>query len=327
MIGLRNLGNTCFINAVLQCLLQQSAFTSSFYSNSYDYKQHINKHNHLSSKGMMVESFVSLMRNMDNCSIQFVSPVDFKAALAVCNPHLGQGFAQHDAAEFLGYLVDAIHEDLNDGRVPGIHIPSLTKQDELEEEKLSLDKQQTLAWKRWKTLNQSPVVDCFMGQLGSRLECNSCNYTSYSFSPFNILSIPVASTLKEAVQEFFKPEDIQGWTCSRCKQETSTKQLFVSHWPNNLIIQLKRFEFGRKIDSLVDFNLDEPLSPVPSIQYNLNSFVSHTGSLNFGHYKAYLKTPQGWKEADDDTISNSAHPPKRTAYLLFFNKITRHDEL
>lgn len=60
--GLRNLGNTCFMNSGLQCISHVTELTEYFLSNKY--LQDINKDNPLGTKGELCMSFANMLKHL-----------------------------------------------------------------------------------------------------------------------------------------------------------------------------------------------------------------------------------------------------------------------
>lgn len=92
------------------------------------------------------------------------------------------GSEQHDSQEFLSFLLDGIHEDLN--RVLARPPPKSSIQQHEEEEELERLPMQIGSereWKRWRERNDSIIVDFFQGQFQSRLECKTCHKVSVLF--------------------------------------------------------------------------------------------------------------------------------------------------
>src|SRR5579863_9143257 len=87
------------------------------------------------------------------------------------------GSEQHDSQEFLSFLLDGLHEDLN--RIlnkPTYEVAQKSREEELEKLPQQIASEQE--WKIYRMRNDSIVVDFFQGQFRNRLECQTCRKAS-----------------------------------------------------------------------------------------------------------------------------------------------------
>ena len=182
LAGLQNLGNTCFMNSSIQCLSNTYALTRYFLDEMF--KEELNTDNVLGTGGKLAVQFARLLNELWNEESPVVTPWSFKKVVGNFQP-MFSGFAQHDSAELLSFVLDGLHEDLN--RVikkPYYEMPSL-KKDTSEEDCARL------AWKYHLLRNQSIIVDLMHGQYKSTLCCPKCNNVSITYDPYMMLSLPI----------------------------------------------------------------------------------------------------------------------------------------
>eukprot|EP01012_Entosiphon_sulcatum_P057250 TRINITY_DN80989_c0_g1_i1.p1 TRINITY_DN80989_c0_g1~~TRINITY_DN80989_c0_g1_i1.p1 ORF type:complete len:631 (-),score=80.81 TRINITY_DN80989_c0_g1_i1:41-1933(-) len=197
--GLANLGNTCFMNSALQCLVNTPGLYDHFMAD--EYKRNINTANRFGTKGQLSHAFAQLMEELTEHTKPTVNPVRFRDVLIRFAPRFA-GFAQHDAQEFLAYLLDGLHEDLNNaaGRAPPPVAGEPTNLSQAETNKRDDDASAgCVAWHQHLLRNDSVIVQLFQGQLRSRIRCDQCAYVSTSFDPFMYLSLPLPTRARDAV--------------------------------------------------------------------------------------------------------------------------------
>ncbi|KAH9617823.1 hypothetical protein KSS87_005885 [Heliosperma pusillum] len=188
LAGLQNLGNTCFMNSALQCLVHTAPLVDYFMQ---DFSNELNKQNPLGMHGELAIAFGDLLRNMWSASRSTIAPRVFKGKLARFAPQFS-GYNQHDSQELLAFLLDGLHEDLN--RVKQKPYIEMKDSDGRADEDYADE-----CWKNHKSRNDSIVVDICQGQYKSTLVCPVCNNISITFDPFMYLSLPLPSTFNKTM--------------------------------------------------------------------------------------------------------------------------------
>ncbi|CAN0847659.1 Ubiquitin carboxyl-terminal hydrolase 8 [Linum grandiflorum] len=181
--GLQNLGNTCFMNSAIQCLAHTPKLVDYFLG---DYKKEINRENPLGMRGELASAFGDLVRNVWSPGSVAVAPRLFKLRLATFAPQFS-GYNQHDSQEFLAFLLDGLHEDLN--RVKKKPYIEVNDAEDRPDAEVAAE-----YWWSHMARNNSIVVDLFQGQYRSMLVCPFCQKSSVTFDPFMYLSLPLPST-------------------------------------------------------------------------------------------------------------------------------------
>jgi len=181
LVGLQNLGNTCFMNSGLQCLSNTTELTKYFLFKLY--REDVNTDNPLGLDGRLAEAYHGLLQDMWLGSDKRTAPYDLKRVLGKKIARFS-GYGQQDACELLNYLLDLIHEDLNRvKKKPYVEVPD---HDGRPDEEMS-----NIFWQCFLARNQSIIVDLFYGQLKSTVRCLECGNISMAFDPFLTLSLPV----------------------------------------------------------------------------------------------------------------------------------------
>lgn len=115
------------------------------------------------------------------------SPRQFKSTIGRYGPSFS-GYGQQDSQEFLLFLLDGLHEDLNRiQKKPYIEKPDST--DEMVHDENALRQFATRCWEIYKARNDSIVTDLFAGMYKSTVTCPVCDKVSIIFDPFNNLTL------------------------------------------------------------------------------------------------------------------------------------------
>ncbi|XP_031569756.1 ubiquitin carboxyl-terminal hydrolase 2-like isoform X2 [Actinia tenebrosa] len=352
LIGLRNLGNTCFMNSILQCLSQSMVLTEYMLKGSYT--KQINSRS--SMKGKLVQAYAELIKSMwkPSHSETAISPHSFKTQIQRFAPRF-VGYNQQDAQEFLRFLLEGLHDDLN-----SVHDKPKYKICEFND-LLSDTEKADKSWKQYLARDNSKITDLFVGQLKSTLKCTECGHKSVTFDPFWDLSLPIprkssssyssyeskSISIQNCMELFAKEEVLDGDerpTCEKCKKKRkSTKKFTIQRFPQILVLHLKRFSgfgFRSKLQTNVDFPTDTKLdlkefasdnTDSKMALYSLYAVSNHSGTTYGGHYTAYCKHPLSneWHCFNDSSVDNI--PASRIggpqAYILFYNRMDAKSSL
>lgn len=336
-IGLENLGNTCFLNSCLQVL-----------SNTYELndlldnvKVNLNENN--KNDNLMFKEWIDLKSTMWSGN-GTVSPKRFvlklKELAVLKKKDLFTGHSQNDLPEFLLFFMDCIHNSIS--RKVVMNINGNTEN--------NTDKLAVVCYKMLKDIyskEYSEIMDMFYGIYVSEIKSiETKRQESLTPQSYFILDLPifvdgekqmVASNLYGCLDLFTQPEYLTGenaWFNERTgKKEDIQKRMIFWNFPNILIITLNRFSIDglRRINKHVDFPIDNLDLTNYVHGYNKESFVydlygvcNHMGSLQGGHYTAFVRNyANQWIHYDDETnekVKDLSSLVTPSAYCLFYRK-------
>ena len=351
LIGLQNIGQTCYMNATLECL-----------SNIEELTLFILNYNFMSSNPLTKPLSIfywDLLRNLffpteEVKKVKYYAPHYFKKIIGNLNP-LFQGFNAADSKDLLFFILETLHDELNS--------PNNNFNNNINYNNVNMsDKNQVfnLFWNHFVSNNNSIISNLFYGFFESSLQCLSCGSTKYSFQSFNIQIIPLIKAhqyklkkynnnnsiplnINDALESLAQNEHFTGDNkiyCNNCKQISEAfhhQKIFRT--PKYLIIVLNRgkgnldykgeFEFSSQLD-LTNLVTD-PSSPK---KYYLTGVISHIGeSGSSGHFIAFCRNQNRnlfhcyndasvfqLKKNDDAYGKNQPKDiySRRTPYILFY---------
>ena len=326
IVGLQNMGNTCYANASLQILRAVPEWSVFCMSNDFEKLPEERKS---SNYGKMLIAYQDILKSLWSAGYPaYVRPMGFLFAVQnAVKDTVYSSFGRrepNDSHEYLIYLLDNFHEALKSKST-----------DECYDHSANIIKDQ---WLTYSSHNSSPVMDLFFGMTRKTVKCTACNNKTYSYESFNILKIPTkGSTLEEWIKNELVQTEIEDYDCINCRP-TRTKaiiNLHLWHLPKALFIALRRFQpDGRKDmtpcpykgEKLSLSNFFAPESPDPSkdYTYEIRGIIDHHGNHMGGHYTAQFCNPvtKNFWHIDDERAQKMDAPIfGQSSYVLLFRKV------
>lgn len=194
--GLKNLGNTCFMNSSLQCVANIPQMREYFITGKFKEALKIYGRATEKTQGKLAESFAKLLQSLWD-EADGVKPWDFKEIVGKSAERF-TGNRQHDSMEFIEFLIDGLKEDCNKVKGQKIYVERADAggRDDVE---VALDTSS-----KFLLRNDSDIDDLFVGFFKSTLTCpdESCCKESVAFDPFLSLKLPIISPEKSHSRSF-----------------------------------------------------------------------------------------------------------------------------
>jgi len=319
--GLQNLGNTCFMNSILQCLNNTQPLLKYLFSENFTENISSNK------SGALTLALKEVMKNLWYKNAVY-SPVKFLRTLQMLSLEKNRfefsGLGQNDSQEFLQFILEILQESLS----KEIYI-EIEGEPEDEYDEFAIKAYNS--YKKFFEKDYSEIIEIFYGQYFTQIETATKDKyeKSYSFEPFNMLSIEIPTNSKNLY------ECLDNFSSIETVIEDDTRKIIkkVLFWtlPNVLIIFLKRYNNNlEKIDKFLDFPIDNlDMSKYvkgynrESYKYSLYGISNHGGGLGGGHYWSYIKNIDGeWYKFNDNLVSTISLEKvvSENAYCLFYKK-------
>ena len=230
VVGLFNLGNTCYMNCSLQCLSNTKDLTKYFLN--YKFQNEINLQTTFGSNGVLVKAYSDLINLMWLSKFIKINPYFFRIAFIISTNKFRNNY-QQDAMEFILILLNYLHEDLN--RIKEKPYLILNEQKEKESDVLASQRYYTFYLKR----ENSIITDLFSGQFQNIIKCTTCLTENKTYEPFNHISLPIPEEHNFYIFKFFSNNN-----CKYVTMNVNSKTTF-----EDLIKKASNFLSKKIIDS------------------------------------------------------------------------------
>ena len=339
IIGLNNVGSTCFMNAILQCLIHIPELSLYFLNEYPNDKEILNSKNaSLVTKGRLSNAFYEIVKNIDDLyksevrhSYNSYSPKKFKEILGTYNPQFRK-YEANDSKDLILYLLQTFHEELN-----------------YFGDKAALNIQQTNQTSRkntynifnlnYNSTNFSKISQLFYGTYENYIICKECNSKYYSFQKFEYISFSTYNYQKnnfdimngfEDIESKQKLEGENKYFCNQCKKLVNAEIYYkIFELAKYLILNIdygkdKKFDINKLIfEHKIDLKKFLSNYYGQRTEYKLVSICTHKGSSgSSGHYIAFCldKINDQWYQFNDSSCKKcDKYELKRNSpYILIY---------
>ena len=333
IIGLQNIGATCYMNATLQCFSNIGRL-KTYLLNENIYQDLENNKN---STKKLSFAFAEVLKNLwEKLEHRFYAPNNFKNLISEMNP-LFKGIAANDPKDLILFLLEKMHSELNSpiNNIPDNSIiPNSRNFIEVYNEFVSY----------FERKNRSIISEEFYFFTNNISTCQYCSTKIHNTQSNNILFFPLEEvrkyknykhnnvTILDCFDYYGKEEIYPSFYCNNCKQNCQTmSKTHIIRAPKTLIINLNR---GRGIEFNVNIIFEEYLNLRKYVYdknspyyYELTGIICHFGSNNMGgHFVAYCKNSNNceWYKYNDQIVTKCSFNEVKGSglpYVLFYNYV------
>ena len=351
LVGLNNVGATCFMNATLQCLLHVSELSLYFLKEFPNDKESLKVKNSSSeSHGRISEIYYDLVNSVYKEDIKETSnkyyifkfsnnksfaPKQFKTVLGNYNPQFKYNEA-NDSKDLILYLLQTFHDELNYmGNVP---FPTYL----MPPDQLNRANSFNYFMQTYNCQNFSIASKLFYGTYENRTKCLNCGKIFFSYQKFEYISFPTQKyagktfNILDGFKDYCEIQDLYGdnqYYCQICQGFYDGKICCnIIQPPCKLVINIdyginKRFRVRNLvIEEIIDITKYINFDFGKRIKYQISGICTHLGSSgSSGHYIAFCRNKSGkWYNFNDSSCSESDRNTAFTQgnpYLLIYEQI------
>ena len=332
MKGLYNIGNTCYMNSSVQCLMHIPELRNFFLTGSHliSLKRESLEYN-LTKQW---EKLTYLLCQSTNDEV--INPINLIEEFLKVNHHKNinfNGFAQNDIEDFLNILLEHIHNSISKKITINITGTIVNVQDQIAYDAAK-------SWEKFFNSSYSHIINILYSQLLSTTVCPSCKYTCMNYEPIMSISLSIPSnildnpsiSIDDLLYHYTKEEILDTdnqWKCDKCNINVNChKKLTFWNLSPVIIFVIKKYNIRNKLD----FNFEYPMNldmnkycinyNEKSLKYKLIACGIHSGGLRGGHYYAICKKYSDWYMYNDACVSkiDEKNIKNNDAYCLVYRR-------
>ncbi|XP_015841381.1 ubiquitin carboxyl-terminal hydrolase 37 isoform X3 [Peromyscus maniculatus bairdii] len=228
--GFSNLGNTCYMNAILQSLFSLQSFANDLLKQSIPWKK--------IPFNALIRRFANLLIKKDISNSETKKELLKKVKNAIsATAERFSGYVQNDAHEFLSQCLDQLKEDME-------KLNKTLKTESILGEENSPDASATKVF-------TCPVITNLEFEVQHSIICKACGETIPKREQFNDLSIDLPRrkkplpprSIQDSLDLFFRAEELE-YSCEKCGGKCALVRHKFNRLPRVLILHLKRYSFN-----------------------------------------------------------------------------------
>ncbi|KAM9486231.1 ubiquitin carboxyl-terminal hydrolase 37 isoform 2-T2 [Clarias gariepinus] len=236
--GFSNLGNTCYMNAILQSLFSLPSFSNDLLKQGIQWKR--------VPMNALLRRFAHLLLKKDISSPEVKKDLLRRVKNAISSTaERFSGYMQNDAHEFLSQCLDQLKEDVE--KINKSWRSDSSAWDEPQSTRLAEEMDTSRIYTCPVTVNMEFEVQ-------HTITCKSCGEVITKREQFNDLSIDLPRkkktlplrSIQDSLDLFFRMEEIE-YSCEKCNGKSASVTHKFSRLPRVLILHLKRYSYNTQL--------------------------------------------------------------------------------
>ena len=327
LVGLKNIGSTCYMNATLQCLLHVNELITYFIEEYPKDQQQLAKiNNGVASGGDISRAFFNLVMGVNKNSELVMSkknlkqktkkksgfnilgvfgfnndyndssydrafaPTDFKTTLGNYNPQFKK-FEANDSKDLILYLLQTMHEELN-------YYGNVNKRLKYIPNQYNIYETYNHFITNYNTNNFSKISLLFYGTYQNTTTCLVCRKKLYNFQKFEFISFglyyynKLKFNILNGFQDNANPTILKGdnkFLCNNCKKLQDAKtECKIFEPPLKLLINLDYGKNKKYQPSKIEF--DEEIDITKFVEFDYKQKIRYRIKgvcTHYGHSGSY----------------------------------------